>query len=37
MVAEERRTTSILARCHGISSNTLSQWREEFITGGTKI
>lgn len=27
---------SILARRHGISSNTLSQWREEFIAGGTK-
>lgn len=26
---------SILARRHGISANTLGQWRDEFIAGGT--
>ncbi len=26
---------SVLARRHGISTNTLGQWREEFIVGGT--
>ncbi|MBF0132748.1 MAG: transposase [Magnetococcales bacterium] len=26
---------SILARRHGISTNTLSQWREKFLAGGT--
>ncbi len=27
--------TSILARRHGVSENTLNRWREEFIAGGT--
>lgn len=26
---------SVLARRHGISANTLGQWREEFVVGGT--
>ena len=35
LVEGKEEPSSVLARRHGVSTNTLSQWRDEFIAGGT--